>query len=147
MKNPASFSAAAGRSARSPRRGILLSGSGADDDLEGLTLVHQPVGLERGVRHVPLASCAHVTTWQAGNMQTIYEAAGGAEGLLSLAGAWHARVMADEVVSHAFHGGFNPDHTGGKPIKGGSFLKPVQGRAMAPTSDTLTSWGTSEASC
>jgi hemoglobin len=44
-------------------------------------------------------------------MQTIYEAAGGEEGLLRLAGAWHGRVMADEVVSHAFHGGFNPDHT------------------------------------
>lgn len=44
-------------------------------------------------------------------MQTIYEAAGGDEGLLRLAGAWHGRVMADEVVSHAFHGGFNPDHS------------------------------------
>src|SRR5262245_36955684 len=33
--------------------------------------------------------------------QTVYEAAGGAEGVLRLAHAWHARVMADEVVSHA----------------------------------------------
>jgi hemoglobin len=44
-------------------------------------------------------------------MQTVYEAAGGAEGLLGLAGAWHERVMADAVVSHAFSHGFQPDHT------------------------------------
>ncbi len=44
-------------------------------------------------------------------MQTVYEAAGGARGLLRLAGAWHARVMADEVVSHAFSHGYHPEHT------------------------------------
>src|SRR6187399_574028 len=44
-------------------------------------------------------------------MQTVYEAAGGADGLLRLAGAWHARVMADEVVSHAFSHGYHPEHT------------------------------------
>src|SRR3954449_13396229 len=43
-------------------------------------------------------------------MQTVYEAAGGPDGLLRLANAWHARVMADEVVSHAFSSGFHPDH-------------------------------------
>lgn len=42
---------------------------------------------------------------------TVYEAAGGAGGLTRLAAAWHARVMADEVVSHAFSHGFRPDHT------------------------------------
>ena len=31
--------------------------------------------------------------------------------MLRLASAWHARVMADEVVSHAFSHGFHPDHT------------------------------------
>jgi hemoglobin len=31
--------------------------------------------------------------------------------MLRLAGAWHERVMADEVVSHAFSHGFEPDHT------------------------------------
>lgn len=46
-----------------------------------------------------------------GPMQTVYEAAGGEQGLLTLAGAWHARVMADEVVSHAFSHGYHPDHT------------------------------------
>ena len=44
-------------------------------------------------------------------MQTVYEAAGAADGLLRLARAWHARVMADEVVSHAFSHGFHPDHS------------------------------------
>jgi hemoglobin len=44
-------------------------------------------------------------------MQTVYEAAGGEEGLLRLAHAWHERVMADEVVSHAFSHGFRPDHS------------------------------------
>jgi hemoglobin len=43
-------------------------------------------------------------------MQTVYEAAGGADGLLRLASAWHARVMADEVVGHAFSHGVRPDH-------------------------------------
>ena len=43
-------------------------------------------------------------------MQTVFEAAGGDQGLLRLAMAWHARVMADDVVSHAFSHGFHPDH-------------------------------------
>jgi hemoglobin len=43
-------------------------------------------------------------------MQSVYEAAGGNEGLLRLAEAWHCRVMADEVVSHAFSHGFHPQH-------------------------------------
>lgn len=34
-----------------------------------------------------------------------------AEGLVRLAGAWHSRVLADEVVSHAFSHGFHPQHT------------------------------------
>ena len=44
-------------------------------------------------------------------MQTVYEAAGGIDGLLRLARAWHARVMADEEVSHAFSHGYRPDHS------------------------------------
>ena len=44
-------------------------------------------------------------------MSTVYEAAGGEDGLLRLAAAWHARVLADEIVSHAFSHGFHPDHT------------------------------------
>ena len=41
----------------------------------------------------------------------MYEAAGGVEGMVRLAEAWHSRVMADEVVSHAFSHGFHPQHT------------------------------------
>jgi hemoglobin len=44
-------------------------------------------------------------------MPSVYEAAGGEEGLLRLARAWHARVVDDEVVGHAFRHGFHPDHT------------------------------------
>ena len=44
-------------------------------------------------------------------MQTLYEATGGTDGFLRLADAWHQRVLADEVVSHAFSHGFHPDHT------------------------------------
>jgi hemoglobin len=44
-------------------------------------------------------------------VRTLYEAAGGGEGLLGLAAAWHARVLADEEVSHAFSHGYRPDHT------------------------------------
>ena len=44
-------------------------------------------------------------------MQSIYEAAGGHAGLIRLAEAWHTRVMADEIVSHAFSHGFHPQHT------------------------------------
>jgi len=44
-------------------------------------------------------------------VKSIYEAAGGSEGLRRLAAAWHARVLEDEVVSHAFSHGFRPDHT------------------------------------
>jgi hemoglobin len=43
-------------------------------------------------------------------MRSVYEAAGGKEGVLHLAEAWHSRVMADEIVSHAFSHGFHPQH-------------------------------------
>jgi hemoglobin len=41
---------------------------------------------------------------------TVWEAAGGDEGLRRLAEAWHRRVMEDEVVAHAFSHGFHPQH-------------------------------------
>src|SRR3954449_9953926 len=44
-------------------------------------------------------------------MESVYAAAGGSEGLLRLAHAWHSRVLADEIVSHAFSHGYHPDHT------------------------------------
>ena len=44
--------------------------------------------------------------------RTVYEAVGGAAGLLRLAAAWHHRCLQDPVVSHAFsHPGLHPQHT------------------------------------
>jgi hemoglobin len=42
---------------------------------------------------------------------TVFDAAGGMDGLLALAHAWHERVLADEIVAHAFSHGFRADHT------------------------------------
>jgi hemoglobin len=44
-------------------------------------------------------------------MQSVFEAAGGMDGMRRLADAWHRRVLADEVVAHAFSHGFHPEHT------------------------------------
>jgi hemoglobin len=44
-------------------------------------------------------------------MRTVYDAVGGDEVILRLAQAWHARVLADEVVSHAFRHSVHPQHT------------------------------------
>ena len=43
--------------------------------------------------------------------RSVFDAADGMPGLRRLAEAWHERVMADEVVSHAFSHGFHPRHT------------------------------------
>ena len=43
-------------------------------------------------------------------MRSVFEAAGGSDGLSRLASAWHRRVMQDAVVSHAFSHGFHPQH-------------------------------------
>ena len=42
---------------------------------------------------------------------TLFDALGGAAGVYRLAQAWHERVLADEVVAHAFSHGFHPQHT------------------------------------
>jgi hemoglobin len=42
---------------------------------------------------------------------TVYDAMGGADAVLRLAHAWHARVLADPVVSHAFSHGYRADHS------------------------------------
>jgi hemoglobin len=68
-------------------------------------------------------------------MQTVYEAAGGEQGLLRLARRGTVRVVADEVVSHAFSHGFRPDHTerwrriGQRPLGG-----PISTRRRTATS-------------
>lgn len=41
---------------------------------------------------------------------TVFEAVGGWDGLRRLAAAWHARALADDVVSHAFSHGHHPRH-------------------------------------
>lgn len=43
--------------------------------------------------------------------ESLYDAAGGRDGLLALAHAWHARCLADPVVSHAFSHGYREDHS------------------------------------
>jgi hemoglobin len=43
--------------------------------------------------------------------RSVYEAAGGAAGLLRLAAAWHQRCLQDPVVSHAFLRALHPQHT------------------------------------
>lgn len=78
---------------------------------------HRTVAKPRGRRDVGLAgdalggSAAAGLAAILGDVQSVSEAAGGEEGLLRLARAWHARVMADDVVSHAFSHGFHPQHS------------------------------------
>jgi len=43
--------------------------------------------------------------------QTIFEAVGGLPALLALSRAWHARCLADPVVSHGFSHGYHPQHS------------------------------------
>lgn len=42
---------------------------------------------------------------------SIYEAAGGMEGMRRLAAAWHLHAVEDPIVGHAFSHGFQDDHT------------------------------------
>jgi hemoglobin len=42
---------------------------------------------------------------------TVYEAAGGHQAFVELARAWHARCLADPIVSHAFSHGYHPQHS------------------------------------
>jgi hemoglobin len=44
-------------------------------------------------------------------METVFDAVGGLDGLVRLAAAWHARVVDDPIVGHAFSHGFRADHT------------------------------------
>ncbi|MEO5800145.1 MAG: oxidoreductase, partial [Gemmatimonadales bacterium] len=43
--------------------------------------------------------------------ESLFDALGGAAAVFGLAQAWHERVLADEVVAHAFSHGFHPQHT------------------------------------
>ena len=64
---------------------------------------------DAGLPAAPVA--AEQVGCDAGPMRTIYDAAGGHDGVRALAAAWHARVLDDDVVGHAFSHGFAPDHT------------------------------------
>ena len=44
-------------------------------------------------------------------IQSVYDAAGGFDGMLRLAHAWHVLVLEDEEVGHAFSHGFHPQHS------------------------------------
>lgn len=43
-------------------------------------------------------------------MSTLYEQAGGAEGMLALSHAWHRRCLADPVAAHPFEHPGHPQH-------------------------------------
>lgn len=74
--------------------------------LRGETLIR------RAQQYIPAASVlATAARCNPENMQTVYQAVGGADGLLCLASAWHARVMADQVVSHALSHSLHPEHS------------------------------------
>lgn len=49
--------------------------------------------------------------WHLRCVRTVHEVAGGDDGLLRLAEAWHRHVVADDVVGHAFRHGVHPHHT------------------------------------
>ena len=77
-----------------------------------LLVAADPLPVRRGcAAAVTIRLHTQDAAWHARGMQSVYDAAGGSEGLWRLADAWHARVMADEIVSHAFSHGFQPDHT------------------------------------
>jgi hemoglobin len=87
---------------------VTMDGVLLPDTSETSCIRHERVirGCARGrsVVFVPISGIV-------GDMQSVYEAAGGSAGLLRLAEAWHSWVMADEVVSHAFSHGFHPQHS------------------------------------
>jgi 4a-hydroxytetrahydrobiopterin dehydratase len=74
--------------------------------------------VDHGTEHWTLSDRAGnrvcIAVWPDGgrtDRPSVFHALGGMDGVRRLAEAWHARVLADEVVSHAFSHGFSPDHT------------------------------------
>jgi len=109
----------------------VVGGSGESDCAARLNLASGGRGVLPGVRITPrsLGTLPQVPHWlesavpprglvlqktrddyHYGAMQTVFEAAGGMDGLRRLADAWHRRVTADDVVGHAFSHGFHPQH-------------------------------------
>jgi len=73
-------------------------------------------------------------------VQTVFDAAGGEAGLLALAHAWHERVMADEVVSHAFRHGFDAEHTQRLAAYSAEALGGPSSHSAAYGDEPLTAW-------
>ena len=101
-----------------PRGGFRFKVFLRDTDAERIVSAHSAiVSRYRRYRATTITDIARAfrSAWAgrgaSGAEQTIYEAAGGHDGILSLAHAWHRRVLEDEVVSHAFSHGFHPQHT------------------------------------
>jgi hemoglobin len=72
--------------------------------------ISRPIGCRSPVNPPASVSCTGTKGLSSWHMQTVFEAAGGNEGLRRLAYAWHNRVMADDIVAHAFSHGFHPQH-------------------------------------
>jgi hemoglobin len=67
--------------------------------------------LERALAHKGHVASNRVQCGGRCMIPTIYDAAGGKDAFLALAHAWHARCLADPIVSHAFSHGFHPHHS------------------------------------
>src|SRR5215211_706511 len=96
------------RGASRRSRGGAARAGGADPALTFLTCCRRA---RRVFSQAAGRAPARTRGYDPRSVQTVYEAAGGYQGLLCLARAWHSRVMADELVSHAFSHGFHPDHS------------------------------------
>src|SRR5215472_15972849 len=69
-----------------------------------------PSDIANSLNLLALLACEGTKGLSSWGMQTVFDAAGGNEGLRRLAHAWHKRVMADNIVAHAFSHGFHPQH-------------------------------------
>ena len=113
---PADAGRGVARAARGPRSaGALVPRPAAADDARAGA--DRRGTTPRGAPRTRSSTCSsrpgdrRSALWHPWRMPTVYDAAGAADGLLRLAHAWHERVMADEVVSHAFSHGFHPEHS------------------------------------
>lgn len=74
-------------------------------------------------------------------MQMLYDAAGGMDGIRRLAHAWHERVLADEVVSHAFSHGFGALHNYfAWPTRGAMARYPASKRDVPESLGDIPRW-------
>jgi truncated hemoglobin YjbI len=96
------------------RRGIaaaLTAALAADAVRRGVTTLFMGADSDDVARIYERAGFVRVGSAGGAAAPSLYDAAGGIEGLTRLAHAWHERVLGDPVVSHAFHGGAREDHS------------------------------------